>query len=568
MGYKIIILGVLVSLAVFANGQLATTKLLCEKLEARSDHREVIDIISNKIKQEQLPVADILALQTVIVHKLIALQKWDTCIAYCQQQISKAHKNNSPEAEARFYMLLGNTYYNILKKDKSLEYWLKAIEISEKNNTGETLEHCMHNVGVYYLENNDKENAERYLLRSIDISRKNNTLRSNGGNLHMRLLATLYSQQKKYGQSEDLYKQVIATCRAISDSDNLKEALSFYSETLKQQKKYDKALEASRESVVIDSIRKKQDITLTTLRMHAYNLYAAGKYKDAYNIMLRINDSSQRMYQFDVTSKMSEAEAKFRNNETQHDKDLAILKATKEKQLYLMAFLGLLGTTGYVIYSYYRRKNLKQKLQMSRQVQDEKERLSRDLHDSLGSQMALLSNHVETLNANYSKNLGIEEDISKVKESSKELLQTLRGTIWILNKDEVSAQDFFDKMVDYAHRYLQASQKIKLEIVEEFGEEKMLNGNAVLQLYRICQEAITNAVKYAQSNVLILSGVVHNGKFILSIEDKGIGFDSNNISGDEHFGLSNMRRRATDIGAEISIDSVSGKGTKILIELK
>lgn len=544
-----------------------TIKEWAEKLENEPQHTEVITKINLSLNKNNLTAEERLSLQIVLVHKFIALQKWDTCINYCQQQIYIAHQNNNVNAEARFYLLLGNTYYNIIKKDKALEYWLKAIEVAEKNKLDEVLEHSAHNTGVYYLEIHDYTTAEKYFLRSIEIGRKNKTLFTLGGIRHMRLLATLYAQTKRYNQAENLYKQVIDTCRAIKDSDNLKEALSFYSELMRSQKRFESALKASREAISIDSIRKNQDITLTTLRFHAYNLYASGQYKEAYLLMNQVNDSSAKMYNQDVSTKISLAEAKFKNSEIQHEKELALLKAKKEKQMYLLSFTGLLFTIGTGLYFYYRRKNLEQKLQLHHQVQSEKERLSRDLHDSLGSQMTLLSNNIETLDAGYKRKHVIEKNIERVKDASRQLFQTLRGTIWILDKEQISAQDFFDKLVDHAHRFLQSSHHLQLSIVESFEENKMLNNKDVLQLYRICQEAINNAVKYSKGKTLKLAGAVANGKLMLEIADDGTGFDTQKDAGEEHFGLRNMQRRAREINAEFYIQSEKGKGTSIKINL-
>lgn len=562
-----ITLFIYLSLSLVGVCQSAEIKQLASQMEANPNHESVVNTIIDKLRDNNTSFDNRLALQTVLVHKLIALQKWDTCIAYCQQQIQEAHQSKNPPAEAKFYMLLGNTYYNILKKDKSLEYWLKAIEISKKNNIGEVLEHCTHNVGVYYLENSQFGPAEKYLLQSVEQSKKNNTFFAEGGNRHMRLLATLYSLKKEFAKAAALYIQVIDSCRAIKDSDNLREALSFYSELLKNQKKFTPALQASAEAVRIDSLRKTQDMTLTTMRFHAYNLYAAGDYKKAYETMARINDSSQQMYNFSISSKISEAEAKFKNSELRHEKELELLKARKEKQIYLLVFLGLLSTAGFGIYQFYRQKNLKQKIAMQRQVQEEKERLSRDIHDSLGSQMSLLSNNIESLDINYARNQNIDPNISQIKESSKQLLQTLRGTIWILNKEQITVQDFFDKLVDYAHRYLQASSRISLEVEENIEGEKILQGKEVMHLFRIAQEAIANAVKYSQAKKLSLCGNLENNRFTVKVADDGIGFDRQQITGDQHFGLKNMQQRAAEINAVVNIESAPEKGTAVEVTI-
>lgn len=206
-------------------------------------------------------------------------------------------------------------------------------------------------------------------------------------------------------------------------------------------------------------------------------------------------------------------------------------------------------------------------LKMKQQVQDEKERLSRDLHDNLGSQMALLSNNVEHLDINYKKQQGLHENIEKVKGASRQLLQTLRETIWILNKEQVTAQEFFDKLVDYTHRYLQSYRSIQLAVSEKFSGNTLLHSNEALQLFRICQEAISNACKYSGSDTIILNGTASQNKFELIVADHGKGFDLNNIQEEGHYGLKNMQKRAQNINAVLEIESVLGKGVSVSIEL-
>lgn len=205
-------------------------------------------------------------------------------------------------------------------------------------------------------------------------------------------------------------------------------------------------------------------------------------------------------------------------------------------------------------------------LKMQQQVQEEKERLSRDLHDNLGSQMALLSNNIENLDIHYKKQEGLDENIEKVKGTSRQLLQTLRETIWILNKEQVTAQEFFDKLVDYTHRYLQSFKGIQLKVNEKFSGNKMLHSNEALQLFRICQEVISNACKYSGSDSIVLNGSTTQNIFEISIEDHGKGFDINKIQEEGHYGLKNIQKRARAIHAELVIDTANGKG--VLVSIK
>lgn len=517
---------------------------------------------SNLTPEENITV------QTELIHQYQELHQWDTCLRYCQLQIALAQKQNNKLAEATFYKLLGNTCYHIPDKEKAVAYWKKCIAISETINQGLLLEQCYHNIGSVILESGKNyDEAEKNFLKAIQLSVANKTDTTQLGNLHYRLLATLYQQTGRNEKAETLYTTVIARARQLNDSLRIAEALMFYAVLLSSEKKFDKAIENGKEALLISQKFNKLDMEQTALGLLSSNYAQASNFKEAYRYLYDQNESYRKRFNTDLNSKMSEAEAKFKTSELQHENEIASIKAKKEKQIYLTGFAGLLILASFAFYYFYQKRSVRQKVQMQLQVQAEKERLSRDLHDNLGSQMALLSNNVENLDTNYRKQLGIDENIDRVKGTSKQLLQTLRETIWILNKEQVSAQEFFDKLVDYTHRFLQSYPGIELRVEENFAGSKELNSNEALQLFRICQEAITNSCKYSKSEVLDLYGKTEQGIFTIRIKDSGKGFDSLAIREEGHYGLKNMQKRAAVVNANLQILTATGNGVTITINV-
>jgi signal transduction histidine kinase len=86
-------------------------------------------------------------------------------------------------------------------------------------------------------------------------------------------------------------------------------------------------------------------------------------------------------------------------------------------------------------------------------------------------------------------------------------------------------------------------------------------------IYRIAQESITNAMNHASAKQLKVSLECVEGKVVLSVTDDGIGFDTGNIGGDNHFGLSVMQERAQINGGKLSIISRPGAGTTIRLTI-
>jgi len=238
-------------------------------------------------------------------------------------------------------------------------------------------------------------------------------------------------------------------------------------------------------------------------------------------------------------------------------------QTTWAKIIFALLIVGAVGGVFYFISRNRYQKKLRT-LQMEQEVQHEKQRLSRDLHDNLGAQITWLSNNISQVESSLQQELPVEQKMNRLKEGAGELMQTLRETIWIINKEKISAVEFFDKLVSHAAKYTETYPSIQLQTEENILASIQLNSGQALQLFRICQEVVTNACKHAQATVLSIKGLSAGGCFTIVIHDDGKGFDTRQEN-PGHYGLQNMKQRADESGLQLSIESVPGQGTSILI---
>jgi signal transduction histidine kinase len=82
--------------------------------------------------------------------------------------------------------------------------------------------------------------------------------------------------------------------------------------------------------------------------------------------------------------------------------------------------------------------------------------------------------------------------------------------------------------------------------------------------YRIVQELVSNVLKHAKATELSIGVTRAPGRLSVVVSDNGVGFDPGYVSGG--IGLSNVRSRATAIGATVQVDSTLGKGTTVSVE--
>ena len=95
----------------------------------------------------------------------------------------------------------------------------------------------------------------------------------------------------------------------------------------------------------------------------------------------------------------------------------------------------------------------------------------------------------------------------------------------------------------------------------------MWSCSQALQLFRICQEAITNACKHAQATMLSINAFADDKQFSITISDNGKGFDLKPDGMEGHYGLQNMQERAKESNLVLNISSSPGKETAISVSL-
>jgi signal transduction histidine kinase len=109
---------------------------------------------------------------------------------------------------------------------------------------------------------------------------------------------------------------------------------------------------------------------------------------------------------------------------------------------------------------------------------------------------------------------------------------------------------------------------IDLNFTENISQETILGPSEALNLFRICQEAIANSLKYAGATKMRVDINEHHEKYRITIADNGKGFDLAAVNSSTQNGLENMTYRAADIGCELHIDSASGTGTTVTLSKK
>lgn len=197
----------------------------------------------------------------------------------------------------------------------------------------------------------------------------------------------------------------------------------------------------------------------------------------------------------------------------------------------------------------------------------ERSRIARDLHDGLTQNLTVSSLHFK----------GIQDDIEealpeKIQEKYVTALRYLNESI--TESRNLSHHIMPKAIMDYGLVLsleqllgdLEDAVTIDFQLIENLKGERLPTG-IELHLYRICQEAIQNIIKYSKADKAVVQLLKHAKDLTLSIEDDGVGIDQSKKEERKGHGFKTMESRALSLAGRFSFESSPGKGTIIQIQI-
>ncbi len=203
--------------------------------------------------------------------------------------------------------------------------------------------------------------------------------------------------------------------------------------------------------------------------------------------------------------------------------------------------------------------------------EEERRRLARELHDGIGQTLTALANQLQRIldDARGAGNLGLEHRLADALEltrgslhDTRELSRLLRPTLL----DDLG----LDAALNWLARTLTERTGLAIELRSGLDEQR-LHPDIETLVFRITQEALTNAIRHAQADSATIVLERRGDTLLLRVEDDGCGCDPQLIADAERTGLSGgvrgMRDRAELFGGRIDLRSAPGRGTMVQMTL-
>lgn len=458
-------------------------------------------------------------------------------LEYYLKSLAIARELNSIELEGTVYENIGSEYNQPGNRELALQYYTKALEIFKDLQDSGKIAVTLGNIGTVYndlgddkFENGldpkdikDYRTAANYYKEAVVIYEGIEDKR--GKSIVLGNLATAYIKLKKYNDAKQVLLQSLALAEEIHDLTGLMISHQNLSELYADLNDIKKSFEHYKKYIVAkDSIFNKENIKK--------------------NLEAEIN------YEFEKKEAAQKAE---------NEKQVIALEAENQIQrnarnfiIILSLMLLLLITVGLIYFN--NKKNLKVREQHSQQLilsqEKERQRISKELHDSIGQNILFIKNQMIKKN-DLSLMPSVDETLEEVRNISKDLYPNQLEKYGLIAAVDALAEKVKESSRVFVSHDLEAINK-------NIPVDQLIN------YYRIMQECISNTIKHADATALRISAERNNDNIELTIQDNGKGFDESTIAkkAQRSFGILNIEERVKYLKGKFKLETSPGKGTK------
>jgi signal transduction histidine kinase len=551
----------------------------------------------------------------------------DSSLVYHKKSLDIKLEINNNEGVADSYNNIGIVYDLKGDYDASLEYYFKALKIYEAEQVPfDKVPMVLSNIGIVYKKQKDYSKALNYYKRALKIytdkgydfgkvvttgnigavllklrefdsaivySQKAKTMYSNLGYYRyvpymLQIIAEAKDSLKLHDESQVLYKEAIQIFKDDANLYELANSQLGLATNLMAAQNYNQAIEYATASLNTSIAQGFKEFEVQAYKVLAQAYNHLGDFKKAYEYYEQYAKGKDLLFEDTKTQLIFDLDKKYETEKKENEilaqrahiaeKELDITQ--KNTQIIGLSILALvISVLGYLIYKQQKLKNIQLqkeaelkealiKIEVQNSLQEQRLTISRDLHDNIGAQLTFIISSIENLQYGFKiTNEKLTNKLTNISSFTKETIYELRDTIWAMNKDKISLEDLQIRTTNFIEKAAIASEgmEFKFDVDPELNKDTTFTSVQGMNIYRIIQEAINNALKYAEAKHITVAFSKVGERIKIVVSDNGKGFDVNNVGTGN--GLNNMRKRAWDIQADLSIESDVNTGSQIVLTI-
>lgn len=429
-----------------------------------------------------------------------------------------------------------------------------AYEVDDKR----SIAYCLNRLGVVAFVYKDNRMADSLFTKSIEICKEYGFMKVLSMNLND--VGELHFNEGKPEKSLEIYRDALKLPLLLDIKIN---TMNNMANALWKMNRYDEAISAALESQKMADEAEILTLAERAVRIIADCYMSKGDFEQGIIYYRKYMNYRGRLFNEQKDAQILELENKYESERKQllidqQNAELALLTANNsfQQRMILIISFSLVLLFG-LIYNYRTKRFAVKSKQLqetfSQQLlsyqEEERQKISRDLHDSIGQSLILIKNKVQLKDEETGDM--IANTLEEVRAISKQLHPVLLEKLGLTASIEKLVEE-----VDNASEIF-----IESEINNIDG---VLSKELEVHIYRIVQETINNMLKHAEAvsaNIRLEEGTDH---VQYSIVDRGKGFDLTEDA--RHFqslGMQTLKERTKILNGKLMIDSTVGKGTKI-----
>ncbi|MEO5910090.1 MAG: sensor histidine kinase [Pelobium sp.] len=458
-------------------------------------------------------------------------KKFDLAINSYQNAYSLAIQMGRPVLSINPLINLGVVLNKQNKNEKAIEKYEQALVIANKFNKENAINTIETNLVLLYLNTDQFEKALPLAQKAYNYGEKEGTLEEK-----MVFNYNLAETLDGLNRSKEAFPYM-QTAMKLKDSLNNTQSTGAIAEMLTR-------FETEKKEQRIKLLGKENNLQKLSIENQELSLSQRALEIDNRDFSINLKNKeieSQKLKSFQQLQQLK----LFANEKEIKDLEL------RQKNIYLFIAALILVGLGFFGFQFYKRRQLNERNRM----QEEKIRISRELHDNIGAQLSFINGSIQNMVSQDLQN----EELQQTQKITQNTIKELRSTVWLINQQEFSLEEFVVKLREYLKPYY--GGKPQINIVNNSDQDYILAPIIATNLFRIVQEAVNNALKYAEAESINVSLLAKENNMKVSIEDDGKGYDINAKS--TGYGLKNMQARVNTINGIYKVESKINNGTLI-----
>jgi signal transduction histidine kinase len=474
-----------------------------------------------------------------------------------------------PSGQGQALKEMANYFKKLQRYDKALEHLEQAIAICTEVRDTHCIAAALDIKGVVYIEQGRLGEAEAIFQQELALQLRlgdEKALSYTWANL-----AEVAIAQGNFKQAEAYLSRSTEIRKRLGDRIGVAININNTGEMFLRSSQPEKALPYFQKTVEETERIGFADLQRHAMQMLSETYSALGRHQEAIGWLKKSYVLKDSLFNLDYSRQIAEIAEKY--EAVKKEKELALRQRQLQTRNMLLglsiAGLILLAGAFVLVFRYQKQRRIQWKREtelktelirseLSLKLQNERLRISRDLHDNLGAELTIVGGALSR-RAHISASLEERSALETIAQNIRQAMALLRESIWAIRYEQFSLLSLADKISDFAARA--SSLPLQVSTPEH---DVSLSPAQTLNLFRIAQEAIANSIKYSEASQIGLSfRLEQDQRLSMLLWDKGKGFDPEALPAGN--GLGNMRFRAEELGGSLEVESAPNEGTRIRV---